>query len=94
MTALPRPVADLEAEGCCVWLMTPRSFSRIAKEIDRLRPWVFAKGYWEYVDGELVVTGLRVGTGEDRVVAKYGDWLIRHPDGTFAVHKAPAEVTA
>ena len=89
-----RPLVALEAAGCRTWRLTERSFSRVANEVDRMRPWVFAKGYWQEVDGKLQVVGLRVGTGETRVVALYGDWLIRHPDGTFAVHKAPEAVTS
>jgi hypothetical protein len=84
-----RPLVEAEAAGCKTWELTPRSFARVAGQIDRLRPWVFTKGYWEYVDGELVVTGLRVGERPNHVVAFFGDWIIRHPDGSFTVHKAP-----
>lgn len=49
---------------------------------------VFTKGYWEFVDGKLVTTGLRIGSGADRVVAKYGDTIIRHADGHFSVRQA------
>lgn len=84
-----RPLVEAEAAGCRTWEITPRSFGRVAGELDRMRPWVFTKGYWQEVDGKLTVVGLRVGTGEDRVVALWGDWLIRQPDGTWTVHKAP-----
>jgi hypothetical protein len=84
-----RPLVEAEAAGCKTWELTPRSFARVAGQIDRLRPWVFTKGYWEYVDGELVVTGLRIGERPNHVVAFFGDWIIRHPDGHFTVHKAP-----
>jgi hypothetical protein len=89
-----RPIVELEAKGCRVWQLTPRSFSRVARDIDKLRPWVFAKGYWEYVNGELAVVGIRVGAGENRVVALYGDWLIRQPNGDFTIHKAPTEAAS
>jgi hypothetical protein len=82
-----RPLVELEAAGCKTWEVTPRSISRIDGELDRLG--VFAKGYWQEVDGKLQVTGLRVGTGETRVVAFWGDWLVMHRDGTCTVHKAP-----
>ena len=49
---------------------------------------VFTKGYREAVDGKIVTTGLRIGSGPDRVVAKYGDTIIRHADGSFSVRKA------
>jgi hypothetical protein len=85
-----RPLVEAEAAGCKTWELTPRSFGRVAGEIDRLRPWVFTKGYWQEVNGELQIVGLRVGQYPNHVVAFWGDWLIRRPDGTFTVHKAPA----
>jgi hypothetical protein len=87
-----RPLVEAEAAGCKTWELTPRTFSRVADEIDRMRPWVFTKGYWQEVDGKLQVVGLRVGQYPDHVVAYFGDWLIRQPDGSFAVHQAPAAV--
>lgn len=52
---------------------------------------VFAKGYWESVDGRLTVTGLRIGSDyKDRVVAKFGDTIVRHANGTHTVRKAVA----
>ena len=51
---------------------------------------IYAKGYWEEVDGKLAVTGLRIGSGADRVVAKYGDTIIRHADGSFSTRTAEA----
>lgn len=79
-------VVEWERMGCATWYLTRRDISRIDDEIDRLG--VYAKGYWEDVDGKLTVTGLRIGTGEDRVVAHFGDWIIHHPDGSWAVYKA------
>lgn len=84
-----RPLVELEAAGCKTWRLTERSFNRVAHEIDRLRPWVFTKGYWQTVDKELQVVGLRVGQYPDHVVAYFGDWIIRHPDGRFTVHPSP-----
>jgi hypothetical protein len=89
-----RILVELEAAGCRTWRVTERSISRVAHEIDQLRPWVFTKGYWQEVDGKLQVVGLRVGQYPDHAVAFYGDWLIRQPDGTWTVHKAPEAVTA
>ncbi|MFE6412588.1 hypothetical protein ACFVOR_37275 [Streptomyces sp. NPDC057837] len=83
-----RPLVELEAAGCKTWELTPRSISRVDWDLDQLG--VYAKGYWQEVDGKLQVVGLRVGSGEDRVVAFWGDWVVRHPDGHFTVHKAPA----
>jgi hypothetical protein len=87
-----RPLVDAEAAGCRTWRVTERSISRVDFELDRLG--VYAKGYWQEVDGKLVVVGLRVGMGESRVVARFGDWLVLHPDGTFTVHPAPAAAAA
>lgn len=84
-----RPLVELEAQGCTTWELTPRSYSHVAHEIDQLKPWIFTKGYWQEIDGELQIVGLRIGTGEDRVVAYFGDWIIRHPDGHFTTHKGP-----
>lgn len=54
---------------------------------------IFAKGYWEDVDGKLTVTGLRIGSGADQVVARFGDTIIRRADGSFTV-RAAAEVAS
>jgi YD repeat-containing protein len=89
-----RPLVELEAAGCRTWELTPRSFARVAHEIDRLKPWVFTKGYWQTVGGKLQVVGLRVGERPNHVVAFWGDWIIRHPDGHFTVHRAPAEAAS
>lgn len=86
-----RPLVELEAGGCQTWELTPRSFSRVADEIDQLKPWIFTKSYWQEVDGTNQVVGLRIGQYPGHVVARFGDWIIRHPDGGFTVHKAPAE---
>lgn len=87
-----RPLVELEAAGCKTWQLTPRSLNHIDDEIDR--DGIYAKGYWENVDGKLKVTGLRVGTYETRTVAKFGDWIIRHPDGRWSVHRAPEQVAS
>jgi hypothetical protein len=84
-----RPLVELEAAGRKTWQLTPRSYARVSHEIDRLRPWVFTKGYRRDVDGELQVVGLRIGEYPNHVVAYFGDWIVRHPDGHFTVHKAP-----
>ncbi|GAA1781126.1 MULTISPECIES: hypothetical protein [Actinomycetes] len=81
-----------EPEGCHAWQLTPSSHSFIDNTIDKLG--VFTKDYWQEVDGKLAVVGLRIGQRPGHVIAFYGDWIIRHPDGGFTIHKGPAEVTA
>lgn len=82
------PLVALEAAGCKTWRLTVRSLTAVDDAVDRLG--VYAKGYWQEVDGKLQVVGLRVGAGEERVVAYFGDWLVRHPDGRWSVHTGPA----
>ena len=49
---------------------------------------VYAKGYWQPVDGKTTVVGLRIGAGRDRIVAHFGDHVIRRPDGAYSVRPA------
>ncbi|MYR30541.1 MULTISPECIES: hypothetical protein [unclassified Streptomyces] len=82
-----RPLVEAEAAGARTWQVTRRSIAEVDDDLDQLG--VFAKGYWQFVDGKNTVVGLRVGSGEARVVARWDDWLIRHPDGHFTVLAAP-----
>ncbi|NUS78501.1 MAG: hypothetical protein HOV70_20205 [Streptomyces sp.] len=84
-----RPLVELEAAGCQTWELTPRSYLRIDRELDRLG--VFAKQYTAMVDGKVTTVGMRIGERPGHVVAYFGDWIIRHPDGTYTVHKAPEQ---
>jgi hypothetical protein len=83
-----QPLVALEADGCKTWQLTPRNIAWIDDLIDH--DGHYAKGYFEAVDGKTTCVGLRIGTGQTRIVAHYGDHLIRRPDGTWTVHKAPA----
>ncbi|MFJ6348603.1 hypothetical protein ACIQKB_03900 [Streptomyces sp. NPDC092046] len=67
-------------------VLTKQNLTRIDDWLDRID--VFAKSYWETVEGKLTVTGLRIGAGPGRVVAKFGDTIIRHADGRFSVRTA------
>ncbi|GGT43531.1 hypothetical protein [Streptomyces purpureus] len=69
------------------WQLTPHTLATIDDQIDQ--DGIYAKGYWEFVDGKNTVTGLRIGTGETRVVARFGDWITRHPNGRYTVHEQP-----
>jgi hypothetical protein len=46
---------------------------------------VFTKQFWEDVAGEIVITGLRIGHDENRIVAKFGNTIVRHYDGSHTV---------
>lgn len=72
-------------------VLTRRNIARIDDWIDEAG--VFAKGYWESVDGRLTVTGIRIGSDyRTRVVAKFGDVIVRDPDGRFSVRPADARL--
>lgn len=86
----PTEVLELEQAGCRTWHLTPSSYGLIDHDIDEYG--VFAKAYTAAGDdGRLETIGLRIGSRPGHVIAFYGDWIIRHPDGGFTVHKAPAE---
>lgn len=57
------------------------------EEIDNLldAAGVFAKPYWRPVDGRNTVIGLRIGQYPNHVVARFGDTIVRHADGTHSV---------
>ncbi|MFH9426012.1 hypothetical protein [Streptomyces sp. NPDC017529] len=87
MTTLPHLVpTDIE------WQLTPYNINQIDDQTDR--DGIYAKGYFENVDGKTVVTGLRIGTGENRIVAKFGDTVIRHRAGKYSVRPATPEQAA
>lgn len=79
-----RPLVELEAAGCKTWQLTERNIARIDNEIDG--EGIYAKGYWQTVNGELTIVGLRIGHRPGHIVARFGDWIIHHPDGKFTVH--------
>lgn len=82
-------IPELHTDDCtdtsCVHcrVLTPANLYTVDTWLDSAR--VFTKQFWENVDGELVITGLRIGHGEDRVVAKFGNTIVRHYDGTHSV---------
>ncbi len=70
------------------WVLTRENLNEIDDRTDA--DGLYAKGYWEQVDGKLAVTGLRIGTGESRVVACFGDTVVRSPRGRWSVVAADA----
>ncbi|MFF3547131.1 hypothetical protein ACFYXD_35500 [Streptomyces platensis] len=90
MTTLDRPT-----QTTTEWQLSRYNLSQIDDQIDR--DGIYAKGYWEDVDGYLTVTGLRIGTGETRqprIVARFGDFITRSTDGTYSVRPATREQAA
>ncbi|MGW7636039.1 hypothetical protein [Streptomyces decoyicus] len=88
MTTLDRP-----APATTEWQLSRYNLSQIDDQIDR--DGIYAKGFWEYVDGKLAVTGLRIGSSyTDRIVAKFGDFIIRNANGTYSVRPATPEEAA
>jgi len=84
-----RPIAEAEQQGCTTWHLTERSYARIDNELDQAG--VFTKQYTaNNPDARgVMVVGMRIGHKPGHVVAYFGDWIIRRPDGTFTIHKAP-----
>ncbi|WP_097930983.1 MULTISPECIES: hypothetical protein [unclassified Streptomyces] len=82
-------IPEMHADDCddktCVrcWVLTPSNLYSVDTWLDNAG--VFAKQFWEYVDGENIVTGLRIGQGESRVVAKFGNTIVRHYGGKHTV---------
>lgn len=72
-------------------VLTDANFLRIDRWLDSIG--VFAKGYWEEVDGKLITTGLRIGEKPGHVVAKFGDTIIRHPDAPVSTDATYADWT-
>lgn len=72
------------------WELTRENLAAIDDRIDE--DGIYAKGYWQEVDGSLAVVGLRIGTGETRQIAFYGDRITRHPGGRWTVHPAPRSI--
>nr|WSX25509.1 hypothetical protein OG690_38140 [Streptomyces tubercidicus] len=88
MTTLDRPT-----QTTTEWQLSRYNLSQIDDQIDS--DGIFAKGFWEFVDGSLVVTGLRIGSGyTGRLVAKFGDFIIRNANGTYSVRTATPEQAA
>ncbi|MFB7500073.1 hypothetical protein ACFC09_36240 [Streptomyces sp. NPDC056161] len=95
------PLVELEAAGCDVRQLTERSIGGLWRWIDNGKPFYVddptnTKGRADGTPRGLKVDGLSVFNVEAtdyadrRHVARFGDWIIRHPDGRWSVHKAPA----
>lgn len=64
-------------------LVTPQTIANIDHWLDQAD--VFAKPYTQYVDGGLAVVGIRIGERPHEIVARFGDTVVRHANGTHTV---------
>lgn len=82
-------IPELHTDDCddttCVAcrVLTPANLYDVDTWLDKAG--VFIKQFWEDDDGELVITGLRIGHGSTRVVAKFGNTIVRHQNGMHTV---------
>lgn len=82
-----RPLVGLEATGCRTWRLLPRDLSEVVHEVIELD--ALTAAYSEHRDGRSQFVGIRIGDEPGCVVARFGDWIIYHPDGRWTVHPAP-----
>ncbi|MEW1803252.1 hypothetical protein ACIGO7_35550 [Streptomyces virginiae] len=68
------------------WVITRANIAEIDDAVDR--DGIYAKGYFEDVDGRIACVGLRIGSGGTRQVARYGDTVTRSDNGTWTVTPA------
>ncbi|MFJ7999049.1 hypothetical protein ACIQ7D_18140 [Streptomyces sp. NPDC096310] len=94
MTSFPL-IPELHVDDCtdashvACRTLTPSTLYAVDTWLDNAN--VFTKQYWEQVDGELVITGLRVGHRPDHLLAKFWGVIVRHYDGTHSVRAGVAE---
>lgn len=84
-----RPLVEAEAAGCRTWHLLPRDLSENRFAVLRK----LATPYREPDEsGRPAFRGLTLpgGADGDRPIARFGDWIIRHPDGRWSVHAGPA----
>lgn len=72
-------------------LLTADTYYEIDTWLDKAN--VFAKAYTESRVGRVVTTGLRIGEKPGHVVAKFGDTIVRHADGSHTVRPADEAVS-
>ncbi|MFB6626457.1 hypothetical protein ACFCWD_28815 [Streptomyces sp. NPDC056374] len=73
------------ADATCVRcrVLTPDNLRSVDDWLDQAD--VFAKQYYENVEGETIVTGLRIGDGPGRLVTRFGNTIVRHHNGAHSV---------
>ncbi|MEU8623229.1 hypothetical protein [Streptomyces sp. NPDC048669] len=89
LLSAPLFIPELHTDDCddtsCVRCrtLTPANLYEVDTWLDNRN--VFTKQFTESVDGELIVTGLRIGERPNHVVAKFGNTIVRHYDGRHTV---------
>lgn len=68
------------------WTLAPETYRAVDDAVDY--DGVFAKSYWQEVDGKLTPVGIRIG-GRPHVVAFFGDTVTRTAPGVYTVERAP-----
>lgn len=71
---------DRTRDAATEWTLTPANYPEVDHAIDR--DGIFAKAYTESHDGRIVTVGIRIGVKPDHVVARFGDTITRHTNGT------------
>lgn len=67
------------------WTLTPENYLALDNQVDA--DGVFAKGYWQEVDGKLTTVGIRIGERPRHVVAYFGDTVTRTAPGVYTVER-------
>lgn len=69
------------------WVLTRESYGVIDHALDAAG--VYAKPYTQCDDdGRVATVGMRIGEKPGHIIARYGDTIVRRPDGTYAVRPA------
>lgn len=68
------------------WVLTPENYGHIDEATDRDN--TFAKQYTAALNGQIVTVGMRIGERPDRVIARFGDTIVRLSAGVYAVRSA------
>ncbi|MBD3004898.1 hypothetical protein [Streptomyces sp. 5-10] len=66
-------------------LLTKETLPALDDWLDRAG--VFAKPCMRYLGGDLITVGLRFNEGAGRIIAYFGDTIVRHTDGTHTVRR-------
>jgi hypothetical protein len=81
------PLSQVEAGP---WKLTPDNYGHIDEATDRDN--TFAKQYTAHLGGQIVTVGMRIGERPNRIIARFGDTIVRLNAGTYTVR--PAEGAA